>query len=385
MIRVLVTGAAGFIGKNLIERLHREKNVVVKHYYHGDDLSILYKYLSESDLIYHLAGVNRPQHEEEFARINTGLTEAIVNYLKKNNKTAKIVFSSSAHAEHSTPYGLSKKAAEEVLKNYSNETGSEVYIYRLPGVFGKGCKPNYNSVVATFCHNISHDIDINIDDANKTLELAYIDDVVDSFAECLNRKWVKGTFYYDLNQTFHITVGELADKLYEIRDIRTSLILPDLSDRLTKCLHATYLSYLDTTNFSYALPTHKDKRGRLFELIKSKQAGQLFVSTTGKGIIRGNHYHHTKVEKFCVIKGKASIKFRKIDSDEVVTYVVTDQNIEVVDIPPGYTHSIENISDDEMIVLFWANELFDPEKPDTFPMNVQPEKNDSKKGDNHVK
>lgn len=385
MKRVLVTGAAGFIGKNLMERLHREKNVIVKRYHHADDLSLLYEYLSESDIIYHLAGANRPKNEEEFTKVNTGFTETIINYLRKNHKTPKIVFSSSMHAELNTLYGLSKKAAEEALKKYSIETGAEVCIYRLPGVFGKWCKPNYNSVVATFCHNISHDKDITIDDENKTLELAYIDDVVDSFAECLYSKRAKGTFYFYLNQIFHTTLGELADKLYEIRNMRKSLIIPDLSDKLTKRLHATYLSYLDDNNFSYGVPMFKDERGSLFELIKSKQAGQIFVSTSRKEVIRGNHYHNTKVEKFCVIKGKASIKFRKIDSDEVITYVVTDQNIEVIDIPPGYTHSIENSSDDEMIVLFWANELFDPEKPDTFPLNVQPDTDGLKEGDNHAK
>lgn len=373
MIKVLVTGASGFIGKNLIERLHREKGVIVNQYHHGDGRSQLYKHVGDTDVIYHLAGVNRPQNHEEFTRVNTGLTEAIVHHLRKNDKKPKIIFSSSTQAELDTPYGLSKKAAEEVLKKYSMDTGAEVFIYRLPGVFGKWCRPHYNSVVATFCHQISHDQDIAIDDGNKTLELAYIDDVVDSLTDCLYRKRKEGEFYFSLDQTFHITVGDLAHKLYEIRDMRKTFILPDLSDELTKRLHATYLSYLDKSNFSYRLPTHRDERGRLFEFIKSREAGQIFVSTSRKGVMRGNHYHHTKVEKFCLIKGEANIKLRKIDSDEIISYHVTDQNIEVVDIPPGYTHSIENASDDEMIVLFWANELFDPEKPDTFPLNVQPD------------
>lgn len=380
MINITVTGAGGFIGKNLIDRLHREKGVSVRQYHHQDDLSLLYKYLNDSDIIYHLAGVNRPTNKAEFASVNKGLTESIVNYLKEHHKTPKIIFSSSMQAEIDTPYGLSKKAAEEVLQNYSMETGAEVYIYRLPGVFGKWCRPHYNSVVATFCHEISHNKDITVHDAGKMLELVYIDDVVDSFIDCLYQKRTEKTFYYSIRQTFHTTVGELAQKLYEIKEIRHSLIIPDLSDPFTKYLYTTYLSYLETNNFSYELPVHRDARGSLVELIKSHQAGQVFISTSHKGVIRGNHYHHTKVEKFCVIKGEATIKLRKIDSEKLITYHVTDQNFEIVDIPPGYTHSIENVTDGEMIVLFWANELFDPDNPDTISLNVQPNESDEKKG-----
>ncbi|SFB05980.1 UDP-2-acetamido-2,6-beta-L-arabino-hexul-4-ose reductase [Lentibacillus halodurans] len=380
MINVLVTGAGGFIGKNLIERLQREKGVSVKPFYRGDDLSLLYKHLDKVDIIYHLAGVNRPQNNEEFASVNRGLTESIVSYLRAHQKTPKIVFSSSTQAELDTPYGLSKKAAEKVLKSYSMETGADVYIYQLPGVFGKWCRPHYNSVVATFCHELAHDRDIDIHDANKTLELVYIDDVVDSFTYCLNRKKTEETFYDHIHHTFHTTIGELAHRLHKIKDMRQSLIIPDLSDKLTKYLYTTYLSYLDENMFSYSLPAHQDERGSLVELIKSHQAGQVFMSTSRKGVIRGNHYHHTKVEKFCVIKGSANIKLRKIDSDELINYTISDENIAFVDIPPGYTHSIENVTDGEIIVLFWANELFDPDNPDTIPLNVQPNETDEKKG-----
>ncbi|WP_164214507.1 NAD-dependent epimerase/dehydratase family protein [Virgibacillus sp. YIM 98842] len=380
MINVLVTGAGGFIGKNLINRLHREEGVSIKEYHRGDDLTQLYQYLNESDVIYHLAGVNRPQQNAEFARVNTGLTELIVNYLIEKKKNPKIIFSSSSKAALHTPYGLSKKAAEEVLKNYSDKTGADVYIYRLPGVFGKWARPHYNSVVATFCHEISHDKEIEIHDAEKVLELAYIDDVTENFIGCLAKEKTEEKFYHHIDQTFYTTISELAHKLYEIKNSRKSLIIPDLSDKFTKYLYSTYLSYLDENNFSYTLPVHQDKRGSLVELIKSQQAGQVFMSTSRKGIIRGNHYHHTKVEKFCVIKGDAAIKLRKIDSEEVITYTVSGQNIEMVDIPPGYTHSIENISDGEMVVLFWANEIFDPDNPDTFFMNVQQNDTEEKDG-----
>ncbi|GAA0346118.1 NAD-dependent epimerase/dehydratase family protein [Oceanobacillus oncorhynchi subsp. oncorhynchi] len=380
MINVTVTGAGGFIGKNLVDRLQREKGVSLKQYHHGDDLSLLHAYLNDSDIIYHLAGVNRPQNSDAFASVNRGLTESIVSYLKKHHKTPKIIFTSSIQAEGNTPYGLSKKAAEEVLQNYRIETGADVCIYRLPGVFGKWCRPHYNSVVATFCHEISHDKEIEIHDADKKLDLVYIDDVIDSFIACLDQKKQDKLLYNHINQTFQTTVGELAQKLYEIKNVRESLIIPDLSDTFTKYLYTTYLSYLEADNLAYALPVHQDERGSLVELIKSNQAGQVFISTSRQGVVRGNHYHHTKVEKFCVIKGAARIKLRKIDSDKQITYQVTDQNIEIVDIPPGYTHSIENITEEEIIVLFWANEIFDPENPDTISLDVQPNKTDEQKG-----
>ncbi|MCM3740870.1 NAD-dependent epimerase/dehydratase family protein [Oceanobacillus luteolus] len=376
MINVLVTGAGGFIGKNLIDVLQQDKKIIVNQYHRNDDVSQLYQYLNNADIVYHLAGVNRPKENEEFTKVNKGLTETIVKYLKDQNKTPLIVFSSSRQAEMNNPYGQSKKEAEEVLKKFSIETGADVRIYQLPGVFGKWCKPHYNSVVATFCHEIAHHREIDIHDADKMLELVYIDDVVNSFIDCLYEKKMGKTFYQHIKQTFHITVGELANRLYKIRDIRKSLIIPDLSDLLTKYLYTTYLSYIEPNDFSYRLPTHKDSRGSLIELIKSHQAGQIFMSTTKKGVIRGNHYHHTKVEKFCVIKGTANIKLRKIGNDKTITYTVSDQNIEIVDIPPGYTHSIENITDEEIIVLFWANELFDPNNPDTFYLQVDRDKTD---------
>jgi UDP-2-acetamido-2,6-beta-L-arabino-hexul-4-ose reductase len=356
----------------LVERLSREKGLIVKTFDRMDDLSVLYGHLRDSDIIYHLAGVNRPQNIDEFGKVNLGLTEEIVNYLKSINRKPKIIFSSSIQAKIDNPYGISKNRAEEILKEYSVETGATISIFRLPNVFGKWCRPHYNSVIATFCYNISRGLEIAVDDVNQAIQLAYIDDVVDCFINCLNQKMEVDQYYCEVKQTFNITLGKLVNKLYEIRDIRKTLIIPDLSDRFTKLLHATYLSYLEKSDLSYELKNYKDNRGSLFELIKSPHAGQIFISRSRKGVIRGNHYHNTKLEKFCVIKGEANIKLRKIDTDEILTYFVSEKKIEVVDIPPGYTHSIENLSDEEMIVLFWANEVFDPTKPDTYPLDIHP-------------
>jgi len=371
MKTILVTGSSGFIGKNLIEGLQRLKEIEIKKFDINDNIITLKNYLEEADLIFHLAGVNRPEKVEEFEIGNVNLTQTIVDILEKLKKNTPIVFTSSIQATKNNPYGISKEKAEKILYNYSKRNRAKIYIYRLPNVFGKWCRPNYNSVVATFCYNISHGLNISISDVNKQIELVYIDDVVDEFLNVLsNESEDRGEYYHKIERSFKITLGKLVEKIYQLRNIRKTLIIPDLSDDFMKCLHATYLSYLDKENFSYKLDLKTDQRGNLAELIKSEHFGQIFVSTSHKGVIRGNHYHNTKVEKFCLLKGKAIIKLRHIFEDEVLSYHVSGENFEVVDIPPGYTHSIENIGDDEMIVFFWANQIFDPEKPDTYYCKV---------------
>lgn len=371
MKTILVTGSNGFIGKNLIEALKRQDNIEIKKFDIEDDIRILNLYLEESDLIFHLAGVNRPRKVEEFEVGNIRLTQKIVNNLEKLNSPIPIVFSSSIQAELENPYGISKKKAEAILTEYGKKNGVKIYIYRFPNVFGKWSRPNYNSVVATFCYNISHGLDINISDESKEIELVYIDDVINEFIKLVSREQEDyEKRYYRIKRTFKITLGELAEKIYQLRDIRKTLIIPDLSDDFMKCLHATYLSYLEENDFSYKLELKIDRRGNLVELLKSKHFGQIFISKSLKGVIRGNHYHNTKVEKFCVLKGKAIIKLRHIFEEEVLSFHVSEDKLEVVDIPPGYTHSIENIGDKEMIVLFWANQIFEPEKPDTYYCKV---------------
>ncbi len=367
MQTVLVTGSNGFIGKNLIEGLKRVENIEIRKFDVTDDLELLVGYLKDVDIVFHLAGVNRPQDIAEFKIGNVNLTRKIVDILEKNKRHIPVVLTSSIQVNLDNPYGISKKEAENILIEYRRKNNAKIYIYRLPNVFGKWCRPNYNSVVATFCHNIAHGIDIRISDSNKEMELVYIDDVVDEFVHILSDKSRETEpFYHQIDRTFKTSLGDLAKSIYRLRDIRQTLVIPDLSDDLMKCLYATYLSYLDEDDFSYKLDSREDERGELIELLKSRHFGQIFISSSHKGVVRGHHYHNTKTEKFCVIKGKAVIKFRHIFKEEVLSYPVSGENIEVVDIPPGYTHSIENTGEGEMIVLFWASEIFDPEKTDTY-------------------
>jgi len=367
MRSVLVTGANGFIGKNMVEALSRRDETTVLTFDINDDVSSLKSSLQRADIVFHFAGVNRPKNVDEFDLGHAGLTQTIVSLINEYGNKLPIVMSSSIQADLDNPYGLSKKKAENILFEYSKKTGASVYIYRLTNVFGKWCRPNYNSVVATFCHNISHGLDITISDRNKAIELVYIDDVVASFLSILDGKLaVTPGQFVTVMPSYKMTLGNLADLIYQFRDIRKTLVLPDFSDDFVKCLYATYLSYLDKSEFSYSLDIKTDKRGCLAELIKSEHIGQIFVSKSHAGIIRGHHYHNTRVEKFCVIKGNAVIKFRHILNDEVIPYYVSGDKFEVVDIPPGYTHSIENLSNDEMIVLFWTDQIFNPDKTDTY-------------------
>jgi len=366
MKSVLVTGAAGFIGKNLVAALKRRDDVRLILFDVDTDRAVLDAGLAEADLIYHLAGVNRPKDESEFVAGNTGLTEQILARLAELGRTPTFVLSSSAQAELDNPYGRSKKAAEDAVFKFNNKTGTPVCVYRFPGVFGKGSRPNYNTVVATFCHNIARGMDITINDPDREMELVYIDDVVAAFLRHLDGAPDPARQRYSVERIFRITLGELADRIRRLHAIRETLTVPDLGDDLMKCLHATYLSFLPEDGFGYPVKLNTDNRGWLFELIKSEHLGQIFVSKTLPGVTRGNHYHDTKVEKFCVIQGQGVIRLRQIDSDRILEYPVDGRAIKVVDIPPGYTHSIENTGGGEMICLFWSNQIFAPGSSDTY-------------------
>ncbi len=361
MKNVLVTGSNGFIGKNLIEALNRKEDVCVKCFDREDTTDTLVGLIKDADFIYHIAGANRPK--------NVDLTQKIVDILATYNKKAPIVYTSSIQAGKDNPYGKSKKRGEDILIKYSVENNVPIYIYRLLNVFGKWAKPNYNSVVATFCYNIARNIEIEISDPKTELELIYIDDLVEEFLKAIEREGkYSENYFFKIDTTFKITLKRLAEVIYEFKNIKGTQIVPDMYDRFTRCLYATYLSCVDKDELHYELDTKSDNRGQLTEIIKSRHFGQIFISKSNKGVIRGNHYHNTKIEKFCVIEGKAVIRLRNIFSNdsEKINYYVSGDKIKIVDIPPGYTHSIENLSDGELIVLFWADEIFNPCEPDTY-------------------
>lgn len=365
-MNILVTGSNGFIGKNLVTRLSELDTYDVTTIDKENSKQELKHAIISSDFIIHLAGINRPKDEKEFFEGNSGLTEEIVNVLKENNKKTPILITSSIQANLDNAYGKSKKLAEEALLNYKKETNGNVYIYRLPNVFGKWCRPNYNSAIATFCHNIARDQEVWVSDPNVEMTLVYVDDVVRCIIDTVETvKDETDVVYKTVDIELKSTLGEIVELIKSFRSIKKTSIIPNLSDELTKDLYSTYLSYLQDDDFSYQLDKKVDDRGWLAELIKSKEFGQMFVSKTKPGITRGNHYHHTKVEKFIVIQGIADIKFRHIENDKVITYTVEGEKPTVLDIPPGYTHSITNIGNEDVITLFWVNEMFNQDKPDT--------------------
>jgi UDP-2-acetamido-2,6-beta-L-arabino-hexul-4-ose reductase len=370
-MNILVTGAKGFIGKNLIVTLKRRADVIIIEHDLDSPAGVLEEGLARADLIFHLAGVNRPERVEEFRTGNFDLTRQISDALRRLDRAPLLVFSSSTQATIDNPYGLSKRQAEEAVFDFGGETGTSVFVFRLHGVFGKWCRPNYNSVVATFCHNTARDLPIAISDPTREIELVYVDDVVRAFIGIMDGHLpVSDGKYYLATPTRRITLGTLAETIRGFRESRISLALPDVSDPFVRALYSTYVSYLPTDSFAYNLSQRADPRGELAELLKSPRIGQIFVSRTRPGFTRGNHYHDTKVEKFVVMEGDAVIRFRHILGGDVLEYPVSGREFRVVDIPPGYTHSIENIGRNDLIVLFWAAEIFNPAEPDAFGMMV---------------
>ncbi len=373
MKKVVITGSQGFIGRNLIAGLEQSEKAYIFGFDVGQSLEALETALAEADIVIHLAGVNRPEAVEEFTTGNVEFTAHVCDTLARGGRPVPLVLSSSIQVECDNPYGRSKLAAEALVKRYAEANDAPGIIYRLKNVFGKWCRPNYNSVVATFCHNIARDLPIQISNPTNTLDLVHIDDVVAHFIREMHTASPAGVHYREVTPAFQITLGVLAEHLRSFRDIRQTLHLPDLSDLFIRKLYGTYLNYLDTDDFAYALQQRCDLRGCLAEFVKSPTAGQIFVSTTKPGITRGNHYHHTKTEKFLVLQGEAVIRFRHIENGYILKYPVKGEDFRVVDIPPGYTHSIENVGDSELVTLFWASEIFDPDNPDTRWLTVLPE------------
>jgi len=372
VMKILVTGAKGFIGKNLIAELKNRNLTEIFEYDLDTDPSKLDSYCRDAGFVFHLAGVNRPKNQDEFLKGNFGFTSELLNTLKKHNNKCPVMVSSSIQATLDNPYGKSKKAAEDLIFDYSRETGAKAFVYRFPNVFGKWCRPNYNSAVATFCHNIAHGLPIQVNNPNTVLNLIYIDDVVDELINALNGKPnIKDDGYCYVPVVYTKSLGEIVDLIYSFKSSRDELSVPDMADDFAKKLYATYLSYLPEDKFSYPLKMNIDQRGSFTEIIRTLDRGQFSVNIIKPGFTKGNHWHHTKNEKFVVVSGKGVIRFRKIGTDRIIEYFVSGAKIEVVDIPTGYTHSIENIGDTDLVTFMWASEPFNPDKPDTYFENVK--------------
>lgn len=370
-MKILITGAKGFVGKNLIAQLKNEKYEDIFAFDIDTDPSLLDGYCRECDFVFHLAGVNRPKDPEEFMKGNFGFTSVLLDKLKKAGNKAPVLITSSIQAELNNPYGESKKAGEDLLFSYSEETGAPVYVYRLPNVFGKWCRPNYNSAIATFCNNIANDLPIQVNDPSVLMSLVYIDDVVEEFIRALNGNptILEGRFK-GVPVVHTIKLGEIVDLIYSFKESRKKLNIPNMSDPLTSKLYSTYLSYLPKDGFAYDLEMHEDNRGSFTEFIRNADRGQVSVNISHPGITKGQHWHHSKNEKFLVVRGEGVIRFRKIDEEEIIEYKVSGDKLQVVDIPTGYTHSIVNIGTEDMVTVMWANEPFNPDKPDTYFLEV---------------
>ena len=372
--RVLVTGARGFVGSNLMARLATQEGEGFEAI--GCDIdtpeSEMLDAAATADCIIHLAGANRPSDPSEFTHTNVDLTSRLLQRLADKGRKPDIVATSSIQAALDNPYGVSKRGMEERLAAFAAASGARVATYRLANLFGKWCRPNYNSVVATFCHNVTHGLPLRVDDPAKTIEFVYVDDVVDSLVAFIKGKdpeMLDG--FATAGPRFTISLGRLADTLTAWADGRHAGLVPDLGDPFNRRLWATFLSYLEPGDFDYSADLKTDARGSLFEAVKTERGGQIFVSRTKPGITRGNHYHDTKTEKFIVLSGIARISFRHIRTGTRHDIDVSGDAPRIVDIPPGWTHLIRNTGDTELLTLFWASEKFDPAWPDTFAAEVQ--------------
>ena len=378
-MRILVTGAKGFVGRNLCAELGNIRegkdrsfgDLKIDEIFEFDvdsDPGLLEEYCQRADFVFNLAGVNRPKEQSEFMEGNFGFAEVLIDTLKKYKNSSPVMISSSTQAELDNPYGQSKRAGEELMFRYSQESGAKVLVYRFPNLFGKLCRPNYNSAVATFCHNIASDLPVTISNRDNRLSLVYIDDLINEMVAALKGQDHREGNYCFVPEVYSVTLGEIVDLLQSFKEGRRTLEVPDMGNLFTKKLYATYLSYLPEDQFSYPLRMNIDERGSFTEIIRTPERGQFSVNISKPHITKGNHWHHTKCEKFIVLSGKGAIRFRKIGEPEaeVIEYIVSGNKIEVVDIPAGYTHNIENLGDSDMVTLMWANEKFDPVRPDTF-------------------
>lgn len=364
MKNVLVTGSSGFIGRNLLAELGLNNDITVQTFDRKNTIDELDQKVAECDFVFHVAGVNRPDNDDEFTSGNVTLTKKVLLAIEKTKKVIPIIITSSVQSTLDNPYGISKKAAEDFAVEWHKKTQNPVYLFRLPNVFGKWSKPNYNSVVATFCHNYAHDQEVTISDPEKEITFVYINDVINAFTRLLEDT-TSSEIYPTIQNTRTISLGDLAKKISSFKLIPETLTVPDFAEPFDRYLYATYTSYLPKEKFSYKLKTNSDQRGWLAEFIKSENFGQIFVSSTEPGFTRGNHWHHTKIEKFLVVAGKGDIKLRQYGTNEILTFSVSSEEPTVVDMPAGYIHSITNVGDTPMIAVFWSDEILNIKNPDT--------------------
>jgi len=369
-MKILVTGAKGFVGKNLIWELRNRSCEEIYSFDTDSSEADLDTYARECEFVFHLAGVNRPDNEKEFMEGNFGFTSVLLDKLKKYGNKAPILITSSIQAELDNPYGKSKKAGEDLLLSYEAETGARSIIYRLPNVFGKWCRPNYNSGVATFCNNIANNLEIKVNDPTVMMRLVYIDDVVEEFVAALHAHENRMGQFCMIPTEHTVTLGKIVELLYSFKESRNMLSIPDMSNAFEKKLYSTYLSYLPSDGFAYSLNMQTDQRGSFTEFIRTVDRGQISINVSKPNITKGRHWHHSKNEKFLVVKGKGCIRFRQLDSDEIIEYHVSGEQLMVVDIPTGYTHDITNEGTEDMVTVMWANEMFDATRPDTYYMEV---------------
>lgn len=368
-MKIFVTGANGFVGKNLIAHLSERKDVEVVTFTRDNNIAELPAMVAEVDFVFHLAGVNRPQSMQEFKVGNTDLTEALCGAIKASGKPIPVLYTSSTQVHLDNPYGASKLAAEQVLQDLQANHGSKILVLRLPNVFGKWARPDYNSAVATFCHNITRNLPIQVNDRQALVNLVYIDDVIDFFIQSMD-SGLEGDSSAQVRPVYNITIGELVDQLQAFHASRNTLVSEAVGTGLVRALYSTYVSYLPVEKFTYDIPRYGDPRGVFVEILKTRDSGQFSYFTAHPGVTRGGHYHHSKTEKFVVIKGEACFRFRHIVSGDFYELLTHGELPQVVETVPGWTHDITNVGDEEMIVMLWANEIFDRERPDTFAMPV---------------
>jgi UDP-2-acetamido-2,6-beta-L-arabino-hexul-4-ose reductase len=374
--KILITGSDGFIGKNLQLLLGERQDLEVRCFTKQNSAADLIHLVKDVNLVFHLAGVNRPQDPADFQTGNVDLTELLANAISHEvdatGRPLSVVLASSIQAEFNNLYGDSKRRAEEIIFNLSVDKSLPAYVFRLPNVFGKWCKPNYNSVVATFCHNIARDLPVHVNDPEALVNLVHIDDLLKQFLQIIDGKQSQQTAskFMQVHPQYQISVGELAQTLKLFKESRDTLTLQGVGQGLQKALYSTYVSYLPSHAFCYDLPQYQDIRGTFVEMLKTSDTGQFSYFTAHPGITRGSHYHHTKTEKFLVIKGRARFGFRNMQSQEIVSLETSGDKPQVVETIPGWTHDITNVGDEEMFVLVWANEIFDRKNPDTYPCLV---------------